>query len=286
MDNTILLSIIIPHHNTPDLLIRLIDSIPRREGVEIIVVDDNSDKDKKASIQRSDVQTIYIDKEHTKGAGRARNVALEKARGKWLLFADSDDFFIKGFLDVVASYFDSEYDMVMFKADSVDTVTLEPSDRNQNINRQIDYYLSGELSAKEASLAVQSPWCRLIRHNVVRENNIWFDETKACNDTMFTTKVGCLAKTIAICDKVIYVVTYRQGSLWDSRMKDPQNYLTRLEVKIRRNEFVHVYGYKRLPILGYVLRAYHVSPLTFIKALFISLRKGALFHGFSSYFVH
>lgn len=36
------LSIIIPHYNTPELLYKLIDSIPQSPDVQIIVVDDNS----------------------------------------------------------------------------------------------------------------------------------------------------------------------------------------------------------------------------------------------------
>ena len=36
-------SIIIPHKNIPNLLQRCLDSIPNREDVQIIVVDDNSD---------------------------------------------------------------------------------------------------------------------------------------------------------------------------------------------------------------------------------------------------
>ena len=36
-------SIIIPHKNTPKFLQRCLDSIPQREDLEVIVVDDNSD---------------------------------------------------------------------------------------------------------------------------------------------------------------------------------------------------------------------------------------------------
>ena len=36
-------SIIIPHHNTPDLLQRLLHSIPQRDDLEVIIVDDNGD---------------------------------------------------------------------------------------------------------------------------------------------------------------------------------------------------------------------------------------------------
>lgn len=39
-------SIIIPHKNIPQLLQRCLDSIPIRDDVQVIVVDDNSDTDK------------------------------------------------------------------------------------------------------------------------------------------------------------------------------------------------------------------------------------------------
>ena len=36
-------SIIIPHKNTPALLVRCVASIPKRDDLQIVVVDDNSD---------------------------------------------------------------------------------------------------------------------------------------------------------------------------------------------------------------------------------------------------
>ena len=36
-------TIIIPHFNTPTLLLRLINSIPEHDDLELIIVDDNSD---------------------------------------------------------------------------------------------------------------------------------------------------------------------------------------------------------------------------------------------------
>lgn len=85
-------SFIIPHKNCPDLLQRCVDSIPDRDDVQIIVVDDNSDDEKKPAIYRRDVEIVLLDAEHSKGAGRARNEGLKHAKGKWLLFADADDY--------------------------------------------------------------------------------------------------------------------------------------------------------------------------------------------------
>ena len=39
-------SIIIPHKNIPSLLQRCLDSIPLRDDIQIIIVDDNSSPDK------------------------------------------------------------------------------------------------------------------------------------------------------------------------------------------------------------------------------------------------
>lgn len=280
------LSIIIPHHDTPKLLQRCLDSIPVDRDIEVVVVDDNSDEtivdfSKFPGEGRYCVE-VYLTKEG-RGAGYARNVGLQHAKGEWLLFADSDDFFTEGFYNVVSKWFETDADMVMFKANSVDSDTLEPSNRSENINNRIDECLAGKITAKEASIRVQSPWCRLIRRSFVERNGIRFDEVMACNDTMFTTKCTCLANKVEVSAEVIYTVTYRQGSLWDSRKKNPKNYLTRLEVQIRRNKYVKKYGFVPLPIMGYVMRGIQINLATFTKALWMAVSCGALFQGLAFY---
>lgn len=282
-----MLSIIIPHHNTPKLLQRCLDSIPNGGKIQVVVVDDNSDTNivdfnHFPGKDRDDVE-IVLTKEG-KGAGYARNVGLQYAKGDWLLFADSDDFFTPNFYNTVSNYFESNVDMVLFKADSVDSETLEPSNRNENINQRIDECLSGKITAKEASIAIQSPWCRLIRRDFVENNAIRFDEVMACNDAMFATKVTCLSAKVEVCPVSIYVVTYRQGSLWNSRKINPRNHLIRLQVQICRNNYVRPYGFKPLPIIGYVIKSINISFLTFVKGLWIAISNGALFQGIGYYF--
>ena len=281
-----ILSIIIPHHNIPELLLRCLNSIPDKEEIQVIVVDDNSspnivDFEKFPGKERSNVESYYT--KEGKGAGYARNIGLQHAKGKWLLFADSDDFFLDGFYDIVSEYFNSEYDMVLFKALSVDSDTLQPTKRNENINMQIDNALNGKISSQEASLAVQSPWCRLIKRNLIEKNKIFFDEVMASNDTMFTTKATCLSSLIGFSKHSIYYVTTRSGSLWDTRKKNPENYLTRLNVQIRRNKYVKKFGYKQTFILGLIFYSKNISMMTFFRALKMAISHGALFQGLSSF---
>ena len=89
-------SLVIPHKNTPKLLQRCLESIPQREDVEVIVVDDNSDEHLKPYVNRHDVILLDIGSDWSKGAGRARNIGLSQAKGRWVLFADADDYYEKG----------------------------------------------------------------------------------------------------------------------------------------------------------------------------------------------
>ena len=89
-------SIIIPHKNIPKLLQRCLDSIPQRDDVQVIIVDDNSDPsivdfEKFPGLKRKN--TIVVFDKSSKGAGHARNIGIERSNSKWLIFADADDFF-------------------------------------------------------------------------------------------------------------------------------------------------------------------------------------------------
>ena len=135
MEKEIVYSIIIPHKNIPLLLQRCLDSIPQREDIQIIVVDDNSSSDIVDFSNfpgRNKVGVEIILTKEGKGAGYARNCGLKHVRGEWLIFADADDFFLRDFLDVLDAYRNTDYDLIVFRAESVDSDTLAPVISRQN----------------------------------------------------------------------------------------------------------------------------------------------------------
>ena len=95
-------SIIIAHYDIPDLLMRCLKSIPVSEDIQVIVVDDNS-PDADTYLERypelSRPYLEFIRAQKNGGAGYARNIGLDHAKGKWLLFADADDFFVGNMYD-------------------------------------------------------------------------------------------------------------------------------------------------------------------------------------------
>ena len=111
----ILYSIIIPHYNIPELLQRCLNSIPDLPSFQVIIVDDCSDGkivDFRyfPGMERENVKCIFLKERH--GAGFARNLGLRYACGKWVLFADADDFFHKDFYNIISAYEKSSYEVV------------------------------------------------------------------------------------------------------------------------------------------------------------------------------
>lgn len=232
-------SIIIPHYNIPDLLMRCLKSIPVREDVQVIVVDDCS-PDADTYLERyPELSRPYLEFYSTEkggSAGRARNVGLKHAKGKWLIFADADDFFSICFNDILDTYSDNSEDVIFFNANSVDLNYL-PSDRVKHLNRMIEKYLTDE--AKDATLlryAFGEPWCKIIKRSLIEDSSVLFEESPIHNDTYFSYMVGHHASNIAVDIRAGYFVTARPGSV--SKQLDEKLLLTRMDIFAKKNRFL------------------------------------------------
>ena len=84
-------SILIPLYNNESLIDRCISSIPNREDIEVIVVDDNSmDSSFNVVSKYKDIRLYKNDRNI--GVGLTRNRLLELALGEYIVFLDSDDY--------------------------------------------------------------------------------------------------------------------------------------------------------------------------------------------------
>lgn len=211
------LSIVIPHYNSSQKVEKLLSTIPFRDDVQVIIVDDRSNSDecmKLLTIKESYSFELYKN-EGVKGAGACRNIGLEKVLGRWVLFADSDDYFYDNFYQKVSSYFYENIDVVFFRPTSIYLDTNELANRHLSITERLDKYskLSDEKSELELKYKIAPPWAKLINMKLITEYNIRFDEVIASNDVMFSTKVGYYLKEFIVSNEILYVVTRSHGSL-------------------------------------------------------------------------
>jgi glycosyltransferase involved in cell wall biosynthesis len=89
-------SVIIPVYNRTDLLLRAVGSVLRQDFIdfEIIVVDDGSEDDIESIVAAFDDERISYHHQANMGASAARNAGIDKARGRYVAFLDSDDIYL------------------------------------------------------------------------------------------------------------------------------------------------------------------------------------------------
>ncbi len=233
-------SIIIPHKNIPKLLQRCLDSIPLRDDLEVIVVDDNSDPSivdfcHFPGLNRPDT-SVYFDKSG-KGAGRARNIGLQHAQGKWLLFADADDYFNYCVRDILDEYREDNSDIIFFSASSVDSETYTNVGRADYIKSFISTYFENKQKG-EILLRYDhgAPWSKLIKRKLVCSHKISFQETLQHNDTRFSYLIGYLGRNIKVDRRAIYCLTNRSMSITNTF--SPDKYVDRVQVLCERYAFL------------------------------------------------
>lgn len=205
-------SFIIPHHNSPRLLDRCLNSIPMREDLEIIVVDDNSSEELKPAIKRPDVKLVSIGPEETEGAGKARNVGLKEAQGKWILFADCDDFYKEGFLSVLDEYKDTDLDVLYFNAEIRKSDTLALVSYSLTLTKYIERYQKDKTALTDIRY-FHAPWDKMVKHELITRYDIQFEAILNGNDIFYSFLVGYFAKKAEVINQVLYVYTLSSQSI-------------------------------------------------------------------------
>lgn len=104
-------SIITPCYNSSRFLEETINSVLSQtfDDWEWIITDDKS-SDGSVNIikQFTDKRILLIESEHNGGAGHARNLALEKATGRYITFLDADDYWESVFLEEMVNFMKRE----------------------------------------------------------------------------------------------------------------------------------------------------------------------------------
>jgi glycosyltransferase involved in cell wall biosynthesis len=205
------------------------------------VVDDNSVGADTYLERYSELSRPYLEFVRTTkggGAGYARNVGLEHAKGKWILFADADDFFVDDMSEIIYSLVDSEADVIYFKNKAVlsDNISIR-ANRSSYLNVRIDQYLA-DGDEWPVRFKTYVPWCKLIKRNLIVKNDIRFDELMYSNDVYFSLLTGYYSKIIEVVTRVLYVVTARSNSLAANFCSKPGELEQRAEVAFRRDVFL------------------------------------------------
>lgn len=225
------ISVIIPAYNCGLYIQECIDSLLNQtfQNFEIIVVDDGSTDgtfEKLQTYKNVDNRISVYQQEH-KFAGSARNLGMSKAAGDYFIFLDSDDFFNEHLLEhALKRIKETDADICVFKANSFNNKTGKTTPMKHTCKCEL-CPPSGVFNRSTNPLnifcfTVPAPWTKIFKASFVKENNLYYQNTRSANDISFVYTAMALATRISVLDE--YLVNYRQhneASLQSTQDKNP-----------------------------------------------------------------
>ena len=190
-------SIIIPVYNSENYLHRCFDSILNNEydNLEIIPINDGSKDGSQKVIdeyKEKYPKTFFPIQQENQGIGMARNNAMEKATGEYMMFVDNDDFIDKDYIIThINEIKKNDYDMVL---SGYKRVTDTETEFGVKLQEQYPW-------TRYISIA---PWGRLYKTKYLRDNDIKFLKTPIGEDVYFNLQTNTLTDNIKILEYAGY----------------------------------------------------------------------------------
>lgn len=212
MKREYLVSIIIPVYGTEKYLARCVDScLAQTYGkFELILVDDGS-PDNCGSIcdeySKQDERVIVFHKENG-GVASAKNYGIQRAKGTYITFVDSDDYIDSNYLEELIISNQNNSDMVIaglkyWNEDASESYSsLQLKERVHFSREQYGQYISWLLDERGLNYHV----AKLYKRELIKNNNITFTDFRVTggDDTIFNFEVLSVANLVSVSKCNIY----------------------------------------------------------------------------------
>lgn len=225
-----MISIVVPSHNSEAFIAKCVDSILYQtyQDWELVIIDDNSIDNTVEICQTyvaKDKRIIFIQSKNT-GVSFARNMGIDKAKGEFICFVDSDDWLEKDALGMMLHEM-NEVQMVStsyqkkYKKQSDEVYCME----SKTVDR------SSFITALFDSRKIYQGYCwgKLFDLKIIKENNIQFDTELAYNeDRLFVLTYSMQIEKARHSSVITY--NYRQHN--QSAMSTADRDLAKLKLSI------------------------------------------------------
>lgn len=218
-----LFSIIVPIYNAEKYLEECVESYAKyvkdTDG-EIILIDDGSSDDSAKICDKlhEKYEFVVVSHQANSGVAVARNNGIKIAKGKYILFADSDDYCNSNIVDLFESLKTETCDLVCSNSYHVlgEKTELKGGIKHDQIlhsgEKKFYKYLGNGIT--------NNVWDKAFLKSKIVENNIEFSRYRNAEDMLFVLKYVSNCNTIKLREKPYYHYVIRENSAMTSMNKE------------------------------------------------------------------
>ena len=255
-------SVIVPVYGVEKYIVKCINSIinQKLKDIEIIVVNDGTkDNSIKLIEENFNDDRIKIFNKENGGLASARNYGIKKAKGEYLFFVDSDDFIDECLEEMYNKATKNNVDLVICDY-------YKYFENGEKIHIPIIPFF--EKNNNKCSItSMPGAVCKLVKRNIVLENNIEFFEKHYFEDNAIMPYLCALCKNFVYINKPYYYYLQRDGSIlnqqkYNKKWEDIFPALTNLYNRFKDDNIINEY-YEELEYI-YIEYLLHAANLKFI----------------------
>lgn len=216
-------SVIIPVYNVENYLEECICSVINQKfaDYELILVDDGSTDSSGTICDRyaDENDKIRVIHKQNEGQSDARNVGLQQAKGEYVCFVDSDDYWDEeAMLETLFQKAKLGVDVILFKFKKYfeNRKRFSPCSFSFDIPQHITNNIEKMLFLIDNDAFYTSPWSKCIKRSVLMNNGIEFEKGLLGEDNDWYYKVIEKAESYETIDEVFIVYRQRGGSITKS----------------------------------------------------------------------
>lgn len=230
-----LVSIVVPVYNKEKYIRKCLESIAKQSysRVQVIIIDDGSTDESLKIIDeviKKDTR-FEVHSQSNKGAAIARNYGLSFVKGKYVAFIDGDDYVKPNFIKKLLEY--KNYDLVISGYCQIENNrcinTIIP-ERKIIDKDHLKNYLFNESNFNYCALV----WNKLFRTDIIKENNIKFENLEIAEDTIFVFNYLKYCKKIVAIKDTDYCNVIVSNTLSRKWIKNLWNLMLRVEKESKK----------------------------------------------------
>jgi glycosyltransferase involved in cell wall biosynthesis len=235
---SVLVSIIIPYYNKTDTINRSVDSVLNQTYTnwELIIIDDKSEAPLEVNEDWNSRQIVCLKNEDNLGPGLSRQRGLDIARGEFICFLDSDDYWLPDFLsESLNAHLDNPTLCATYSQSKMIDGTLR---RRNNIEDAQDDLFYAVVSGVRPWATCALMWKRkyISKWSAIRTNE----------DALFELETALNNPTVSMVPQVLCVIDKgKEINESDSRLYNFRGNINRTLVLLKALRFLKYYSGKR-----------------------------------------
>ena len=213
-------SFVLPVYNVMPYLERCVQSLlcQTYKDFEIILVDDGSPDDSgklcdELAARDNRVRVIH---QENKGLSGARNTGIDNAKGEYVIFVDSDDYWLlnEG-LQTLVDNCEPQTDMVAFKGVDIWKDDHRTKTKAYNLKAIAKIHNAQDLFAylvRTQQMHLTS-WLVMVRRQLLLDHHIYFPDRMIGEDFYWHFELWQHLRTVKVLNLYLYAYCHREGSM-------------------------------------------------------------------------